>query len=302
MKERIDFIRCLDWIVAEDKQFAHFEQLARDTKLQLIQVGRHQTGADYSYGPMIRDHYLIHFIRSGCGMMTDMVKEYSLHENQCFLICPDRMSLYRASHNSPWKYYWVGFRGEWGQSILDEMHLDAEHPIANLSDPDALFALLDRMVDSISPSRKYLTMTGQLFELLDILRDSRGTNEGAQHATQMAHGNSSQLVQNIKVMIENSYGERLHVSEIAANMGYSRSYLTEVFHRETGIPISRYITDFRLERAQLIMRNPSYSVQQVAYLCGYSDPLFFSRIFKKRFGMSPRAFRESWNQNEISLE
>ena len=302
MKERVDFIRCLDWIVTEEKQFVHFERIAVDTNLQLIQVGHQQTDADYSYGPMIRDHYLLHFIRSGSGMMTDMVKEYSLHENQCFLICPDRMSLYCASHNSPWEYYWVGFSGEWGKSILDEMHLDAEHPIANLSNPDALFALLDRMVGSIQPNGKYLTMTGQLFELLDILRDSQGTNEGARPTTQVSYDKSVQLVQNIKAMIENSYGEKLNISEIAANMGYSRSYMTEVFHRETGISISQYITDFRLERAQLIMRDPTYSVQQVAYLCGYSDPLFFSRMFKKRFGMSPRAFRENWNQNENLLE
>ena len=103
-------------------------------------------------------------------------------------------------------------------------------------------------------------------------------------------------------MVENSFGEKLNISEIARNLGYSRSYMTEVFHRETGLSISQYITEFRLQRAELMMRDPSRSVQQIAYLCGYSDPLFFSRMFKKRFGVGPRSFRESWKQGGIASE
>ena len=72
MRERTELIRCLDWEDTEKMRYAHFERLPVDTNLQLIQAGYHQTDANYSYGPMIRDHYLIHFIRRGSGMMTDM--------------------------------------------------------------------------------------------------------------------------------------------------------------------------------------------------------------------------------------
>ena len=304
MKERTDLIRCLDWEDTEKKRYVHFERLPVDTNLQLIQAGYQKTNANYSYGPMIRDHYLIHFIRRGSGMMTDMQNEYSIHENQCFLICPGRMSLYRAAQDSPWEYYWLGFSGPWGESVLSEMQLDAAHPIAELRNSEALFALLDRMTRTIQPHSGYLTLTGLLFELMDVLRDSRGSGEGARPAAARRNlqEKNVQLVENIKIMVENSFGERLNISEIARNLGYSRSYMTEVFHRETGVSISQYITEFRLQRAEMMMRDPSQSVQQIAYLCGYSDPLFFSRMFKKRFGASPRAFRESWKQGGIASE
>ena len=304
MMERTELIRCLDWEDTEKKRYAHFEQLPVDTNLQLIQVGYHQTDANYSYGPMIRDHYLIHFIRRGSGMMTDMQNEYSIHENQCFLISPGRMALHRATQDSPWEYYWLGFSGPWGESVLSEMQLDAAHPIADLRNSDALFALLDRMVGTIQLHSGYLTLTGLLFELMDVLRDSRGSSEGARSAATRCNlqEKNVQLVENIKIMVENSFGEKLNISEIARNLGYSRSYMTEVFHRETGLSISQYITESRLQRAELMMRDPSHSVQQIAYLCGYSDPLFFSRMFKKRFGVGPRSFRESWKQGGIASE
>lgn len=304
MRERTELIRCLDWEDTEKKRYAHFERLPVDTNLQLIQAGYHQTDANYSCGPMIRDHYLIHFIRRGSGMMTDMQNEYGIHENQCFLICPGRMALYRAAQDSPWEYYWLGFSGPWGESVLSEMQLDAAHPIADLRNSDALFALLDRMVGAIQPHSGYLTLTGLLFELMDVLRDSRGSSEGARPAATRRNlqEKNVQLVENIKIMVENSFGEKLNISEIARNLGYSRSYMTEVFHRETGLSISQYITEFRLQRAELMMRNSSHSVQQIAYLCGYSDPFFFSRMFKKRFGVSPRSFRESWKQDGIASD
>lgn len=300
MKERAGFICCLDWKNTEKERYAHFEQLPANTNLQLIQAGYHRTDANYSYGPMIRDHYLIHFIRRGNGMMTDMQNEYTLHENQCFLICPGRMSLYRAAQDSPWEYYWLGFSGPWGESVLTEMQLDAAHPIADLCNSEALFALLDRMVDAIEPHNGYLTLTGLMFELLDILRNSRGSDESARPAAARRNlqEKNVQLVENIKIMIENSFGEKLNISEIARNLGYSRSYMTELFHREAGVSISQYITEFRLQRAQIMMRDPTLSLQQIAYKCGYSDPLFFSRMFKKRFGVSPRKLRESWVRGE----
>ena len=214
------------------------------------------------------------------------------------------MALYRAAQDSPWEYYWLGFSGPWGESVLSEMQLDAAHPIADLRNSDALFALLDRMVGAIHPHSGYLTLTGLLFELMDVLRDSRGSGEGARPAATRRNlqEKNVQLVENIKIMVENSFGEKLNISEIARNLGYSRSYMTEVFHRETGLSISQYITESRLQRAELMMRDPSHSVQQIAYLCGYSDPLFFSRMFKKRFGVSPRSFRESWKQGGIASE
>ena len=304
MKEQTGLIRCLDWEIGPKKQCVYFEHLPVNTNLQLIQAGYHRTEANYSYGPVIRDHYLIHFIRRGCGVMIDMQNEYSLHENQCFLICPGQMSMYRAAQDSPWEYYWLGFSGPWGESVLSEIGLDTAHPIAKLRNSETLFALLDRMTDAIAPHRGYLTLTGLLFELMDVLRDSCGTCEGVR-PTAVRHNlqeKNVQLVENIKIMVENSLGEKLNISEIARSLGYSRSYMTEVFHRETGMSISQYITEFRLQRAKRMMRDPVMPLQQIAYKCGYSDPLFFSRMFKKRFGVSPRALRESWKKDEFSPE
>ena len=299
MKAKAGFTQCLDWLVSDTNIYAHFERVPGGMNLQLIQTGWHTTVANYAYGPMARDHYLIHFIRKGCGVMSDMQNEYAVRENQCFLICPGRMSLYEADHDAPWEYYWLGFDGPWGEEVLAEMQMDAARPVANLGDSRALFGLLDRMTRAIGPHGNYLILSGLMFEVLDILRSARGTCEGASPATHLtAQNRGRKLVESIMTMVENSFGERLNISEIAKNLGYSRSYMTELFHRETGVSISQYITEYRLQRANMMLRDPSRSIQQIAFVCGYSDPLFFSRMFKKRFGVSPRQFREQCDPGE----
>ena len=272
--------------------------------LSVKNVGFQQCTPGYRWGAGVRDHYLIHYVVSGRGTFTAAGRAFPVRAGEIFLVWPNVVVSYEADTESPWEYYWLGFSGPWGESVLSEMQLDAAQPIADLRNSDALFALLDRMVGTIQLHSGYLTLTGLLFELMDVLRDSRGSSEGARSAATRRNlqEKNVQLVENIKIMVENSFGEKLNISEIARNLGYSRSYMTEVFHRETGLSISQYITEFRLQRAELMMRDPSRSVQQIAYLCGYSDPLFFSRMFKKRFGVGPRSFRESWKQGGIASE
>ena len=60
---------------------------------------------------------------------------------------------------------------------------------------------------------------------------------------------------------------------------------------ETGLTLTEYITKYRLERAQSLMRDTAVPLTQIAEQTGYSDVSYFSRSFKKYFGVSPRAAR-----------
>ena len=61
---------------------------------------------------------------------------------------------------------------------------------------------------------------------------------------------------------------------------------------ETGMTITDYITKRRIENAQDLLENTSFPVQDIASLSGYDDPAYFTRIFKKMTGISPRDYRK----------
>ena len=88
------------------------------------------------------------------------------------------------------------------------------------------------------------------------------------------------------------YPEPLSLSAVAERFSLSPEYLSRLFRKECGIGFSEFLTATRLSAARdRLLGDPSLSVTEVAFLCGYSDSNYFSTCFKREFGMSPKKFR-----------
>jgi transcriptional regulator GlxA family with amidase domain len=83
----------------------------------------------------------------------------------------------------------------------------------------------------------------------------------------------------------------LSVAELAAGVNLSSSRLLHLFRAEIGVPPVRYLRDLRLRRARAALETTFLSVKEVMVQVGFSDPSHFSRAFKLRYGVSPRALR-----------
>jgi len=105
---------------------------------------------------------------------------------------------------------------------------------------------------------------------------------------------STRIVQYVKERIEKEFARKdLCLEALADSVSVSPSYLSNVFKAHAGISIIEYLTERRLERAKRIMdEHPLELVYETAAKCGYSDPYYFSKAFKKRFGVSPTKYLE----------
>ena len=89
------------------------------------------------------------------------------------------------------------------------------------------------------------------------------------------------------------YTEPLSVKELAYRAGYTEARFILLFCRYFGAPPKSYITYLRLNKAREMLRTTALPVCRIANLCGYEDEFYFSRLFCRRFGMSPMAYRKS---------
>ena len=102
-----------------------------------------------------------------------------------------------------------------------------------------------------------------------------------------------QLVNEIQLYIENHYDEDLTIDLIAREFYTNPTTLSRSFKEVSEDTPINYLINFRLEKAKSIMQsNPSVSIKEVAKSVGYDDSLYFSKLFKKRFGESPSFFVE----------
>lgn len=94
--------------------------------------------------------------------------------------------------------------------------------------------------------------------------------------------------------IEDHYSEKISLDQIAENMYLSSFYISRIFKGETGNTPIRHLINLRLEKAkELLESGYQGSIQEVAALVGYDDAYHFSKLFKKRYGISPSQARKN---------
>lgn len=105
----------------------------------------------------------------------------------------------------------------------------------------------------------------------------------------------SSIIHEITKEIENHYADYdFDLASLLRSVGYTEDYVRSKFLQITGMTPVKYLTSVRMNNAKIMLRalNKSTSIQEIAAKCGYFDAAYFSRCFKKLYGMSPKQYRE----------
>ena len=94
------------------------------------------------------------------------------------------------------------------------------------------------------------------------------------------------------LLIENDLTQDLGLHAVAKELAVSPGYLSSLFKKETGGTFTEFVTRRRMEYGKHLLETTKMQVQTVAQYCGIPDVNYFSKCFKKHFGVTPRAFRK----------
>ncbi len=83
----------------------------------------------------------------------------------------------------------------------------------------------------------------------------------------------------------------LNVAWLAERLGCSSDYLSNLFHHQTGVRISAFINNERVKLGKYLLQSSAMNVSEIALSCGYGDPNYFARVFKKHNALTPRQYR-----------
>lgn len=104
----------------------------------------------------------------------------------------------------------------------------------------------------------------------------------------------SPLVQSILCYVEKNYDVKYNLPNLAFSLGFNKNYLCTIFRRETGCTISEYMNYHRLRIILVLLQytgcNKEVRIYELANQCGFMDPSYFNRVFKKYTGMTPIEF------------
>jgi YesN/AraC family two-component response regulator len=102
---------------------------------------------------------------------------------------------------------------------------------------------------------------------------------------------SEQIVKALQI-IQKEYSEKLTLNYLASKIHINSAYLSRKFHEEVGMGFSEYLNEFRLKQAQkMLIESPELSISAISEKCGFNSQHYFSQIFRKMTGQSPRDYR-----------
>jgi AraC-like DNA-binding protein len=237
----------------------------------------------HSWGPAVRDHYLIHCIISGHGTFTCLGNKYHLSAGDGFVVVPDQIVSYSADKDDPWEYCWVCFNGSDAKRLMEQTGLLNRKPVFHSNDKK-LETLLEGMCNltGTDPGRE-TRMKSALLAFLAELMDRFGTPA-------QPRGNGYEYVQKAIKFIEYNYSMNISIEDVAASVGISRSHLYRLFLQNVSMSPNEYLIRFRLNKAAALLETGRLTVGEAAYSTGFSDQLYFSRVFKKYMGMPPSRY------------
>ncbi|NLW77827.1 MAG: AraC family transcriptional regulator [Ruminococcaceae bacterium] len=255
--------------------------------LDIHHCGLEQCLAGHSWGPGIRDHFLLHFVLSGAGYVTLDDAEYAIAGGDLFLAHPGRRVRHTAHQDDPWAYYWVAFSGAQAGGLAGCLPFTPDTPVYHTAHPgplrDALQALCDghgtRAHHGARSAGLFCLFVALLLEEIAIAEKDAGQPEPyLEKAVRFIHFN---------------YARDITVDDIAKAAGLSRSHLYRLFMTAFGYPPITYLTNWRVQKACQLIESTSLSMSEIACSVGFSDQFYFSRVFKKAVGMPPSRYLQA---------
>ncbi len=107
---------------------------------------------------------------------------------------------------------------------------------------------------------------------------------------------SLEKIKHILKYVENHYTEKITIADIAKEAGMSQSHFMKYFRNRMGISFVSYLNEYRLTMASRLLAASDSSILNIASEAGFENLSYFNRLFKKRFGMTPRDYRRKYTR------
>ena len=250
--------------------------------LNVYNTGYQRCEAGYAWGPGARDHYLFHYVTEGRGTLTTAAGAVSVGPGGLFLIRPGEVVTYTADSREPWVYYWVGFNGTEAHRLINLTGFAHGERLLYPENGGELREQLTRITDARGSTPAHeAQMLGYLYLFLGSLMSLSG---GQKLTT------SKQYVDKAVQFISRNYSRDITICDVADFVGISESHLYRVFSKELDMAPTQFLMRYRIGEAAAMLRSTGLAIGEIAASTWFRDPLYFSRVFKKVKGVSPREY------------
>ncbi|RAV23196.1 helix-turn-helix domain-containing protein [Paenibacillus contaminans] len=234
-----------------------------------------------------RKDYLLIYNHSGKAIVRADGGDHEVGDGTVVIYRPGEEQLYRLSDEQPIESYWIHFTGYGVESTLHRLGL-SDRSIYKTGQMEE-YAYLSKMARNEMLSQKIgydLNISALLIQMLSLI--SRSCLQSGYTSAQLESSNRLEL--SISYLHAN-YEKPITIPELSGLAGLSVSRYIHLFKQRTGSTPKDYLIKFRLHKAKELLRDTRLTIRQISLIVGFVDQLYFSRVYKKFEGISPKEAR-----------
>lgn len=246
------------------------------------------------YYPAARGHamrrqslsnYLMIYCTDGEGTLTVDKKRCSIRSGDLILLPRNQPHNYQASIKNPWTIYWLHFDGLLADAFYQ--HTQLNMPCINIGVQPRVV----RIFDGLSELRR------GAYQLAEFVQGCHQLQALLSYIALLVRQQKPQTSKALDgerlraIMQEHVHGQ-LNLDALAAEAKLSKYHFSKKFKAQTGESPIQYFINMKIQRACYLLDSTSQPVKQIAAALGYDDAYYFSRLFKKNIGLSPREYRQ----------
>lgn len=261
-----------------------------DVVLDVVKVGLEHCSPRKPIENCIRPCYSLHFVMFGRGtLITSDGQSYSMNKGDAFLLYEKEQYKYYPDNRDPWSYTWVEFTGENLDKVMSACGFEKGKIKKHVKDFVVFLDYMRNLYDMYDASEiQQLRCCAYLMLILGKFIEQE---QESKVSPKIAY--KRKQLREILIYINNNIAANLTNQMIAQVNGLSVSSLNMLFNNILGMPPVDYINAYRIATACEKFQAANWSVKDAAFLVGFSDEKYFTRVFTNIKGMSPQEYKKS---------
>lgn len=221
--------------------------------------------------------YRIHYVTKGYGLLHTPGNSQPLKKGDIFFVMP--AVPFAIESVSDFYYMYISYMGTRANMIMDKFKISGQNCLFHdFNEVESFWQ------DSINACSALFDLRSEsvLLYTFAVMGTRFQEKENSEKST-------SDLPALIKKYIDDNFSDtELSLQKIGDALSYHNKYISTLFKKTYRIGISEYLNIIRIQHACTLMEQGFTSVRDIALLCGFKDPLYFSRVFHDRMGISPK--------------
>lgn len=229
--------------------------------------------------PFFRAIHVLNLVTKGSAVLKLNSREYPLKPGDLFFAFPGCM--FEIDGSEDFEYIYISFMGSYVNTLLEDLEIDLMHPV--YKNHTQLIDFWKYSIKRVNQLNANILTEGVLLYSLSFINNK-------QEDVKLKKKNENLFSQVVEYIDTHFTDPDISLKKVAEIFAYTEKYLSHFFKKHMDIGFNTYLTNLRIQYAIELMERNETSISHIASKCGYTDALYFSKVFKSNMGKTPTEY------------